>query len=95
MEDCEKISRREEWAYGREEEGGRFSLSRRSNKAGTYLLCSVRDVDRKRFNLVVPKGRGLTSGWRLLAEKLRYLGVVAREGSKEGDFVGEASVGSL
>ena len=55
----------------------------------------MRDADRKRFSLVVPKGRGLTSGWRLLAEKLRFLGVVAREGSKEEDFVGEASVGSL
>ena len=41
------------------------------------------------------EGKGLTSGWWLLAEKLHFLGVVAKEGSKEGDFVGEASVGSL
>ena len=95
MEDCDKISRREEWASGWEEEGRRFSPSQCSNKARTYLLCSVRDAGGKRLSLVVPEGRGLTSWWRLLVEKLRYLGVVAREGSKEGDFVREALVGSL
>ena len=36
----------------------RFSLSRCSNKARTYLLCSVRDADGKRFSLVVREGRG-------------------------------------
>ena len=50
VEDCDKISKREECASGSEEEGRRFNLSRRSNKAGTYLLCSVRDVDEKRFS---------------------------------------------
>ena len=53
----------------------------------------MRDPDGKRFNLVVPEGRGLSSGWRMLAEKLRHLGMVAREGSKDGGFVGEALLG--
>ena len=88
--DCDKISRREDWASGWEEEGRRFNQSRRSNKAGTYLLCSVRDAGGKRFSLVVPEGMGATSGWQLLAEKLRHLRVVAREGSKARGFVGEA-----
>ena len=57
VEDYDKISRREDWAFGLEEEG-RFSLSRCSNKARTYLLCSVRDADGKRFSLVVLEGRG-------------------------------------
>ena len=55
----------------------------------------MRDAGGKRFNIVVPKGRGLTSGWRLLAEKLRHLGVVVREGSKARGFVGETSAGFL
>ena len=37
----------------------------------------------------------MTSGWRLLIEKFRHLGLVAREGSKGGGFVGEASIGPL
>ena len=96
MEDCDKFSRRENWASRWEEEGRRFILSRRSNQeAGTYLLCSVRDTSRKRFSIVVPKGRGLTSAWWLLAEKLQHLGVVVIEGPKARGFVGEASTGLL
>ena len=37
------------------EEGGRkYRLECRSNVAGRYLLCSVRDVEAKRFCLVFP-----------------------------------------
>ena len=49
----------------------------------------------KRFSIVVPEGRGLTNGWLLLAKKLRNLGIVVRDGSKVGGFVGEVSVGPL
>ena len=95
LEYCDKISRRENSASGWEEEGRRFILSQRSNNARTYLLCSVRDTSGKRFSIVVPEGRGLTNGWLLLAKKLRHLGIVVRDGSKVGDFVGEVSVGPL
>ncbi|RVX18713.1 putative ribonuclease H protein [Vitis vinifera] len=58
------------------EEGGRkYRLECRSNKAGRYLLCSVRDLEAKRFCLVFPEGKGLVRGWFLLAQKLRALGI--------------------
>ena len=57
-------------------EGGRkFRLECRSNEADTLLLCSVRDVEAKKYCLVFPEGKGLVGGWFLLAKKLRALGV--------------------
>ncbi|RVX21574.1 hypothetical protein CK203_002339 [Vitis vinifera] len=58
-----------------EEEGRKFRLELRANGAGRYILCSVRDLEAKRFSLVFPEGRGLIGGWVLLAEKLRSLGI--------------------
>ena len=58
------------------EEGRRkYRLECRSNEAGRYLLCLVRDLEAKRFCLVFPEGKGLVGGWFLLAQKLRALGV--------------------
>ncbi|RVW59638.1 hypothetical protein CK203_103273 [Vitis vinifera] len=57
-------------------EGGRkFRLECRSNEADTLLLCSVRDVEAKKYCLVFPEGKGLVGGWFLLAKKLRALEV--------------------
>ena len=62
------------------DEGARkFSLECRSNVAGRFLLCSVRDVERKKFCLVFPEGNGLVGGWFLLAKNLRALGVSSTE----------------
>ena len=58
-----------------EEEGRKFRLECRSNEAGMFLLCSVRDLEAKRFCLIFPKGKGLVGGWFLLAHKLWALGV--------------------
>lgn len=58
------------------EEGGRkYRLECRSNAAGRYLLCSVRDLEAKRFCLVFPEGKSLVGGWFMLAQKLRALGI--------------------
>ena len=58
------------------EEGGRkYRLECRSNVAGRYLLCSVRDLEAKRFCLVFSEGKGLVGGWFILAQKLRALGI--------------------
>ncbi|RVW68792.1 hypothetical protein CK203_060972 [Vitis vinifera] len=45
------------------EEGRKFKLERRENGAGRYILCSVVDVETKRFCLVFPEGKGLLGGW--------------------------------
>ncbi|WKA10977.1 hypothetical protein VitviT2T_028516 [Vitis vinifera] len=58
------------------EEGGRkYRLECRSNEVGRYLLCSVRNLEAKRFCLVFPEGKGLVGGWLVLAQKLRALGI--------------------
>ena len=76
-----------------EEEGRRFRLERRANEAGKFIICSVRDLEAKRFSLVFSEGRGILGGWVLLADKLRYLGVALHSkdnvglgivGAKEG-----------
>ena len=41
-----------------DEETRKFRLERRSNVAGIFLLCSVRDVEGKKFCLVFPEGNG-------------------------------------
>ncbi|WJZ85422.1 hypothetical protein VitviT2T_004961 [Vitis vinifera] len=62
------------------DEGARkFRLECRSNVAGRFLLCSVRDVERKKYCLVFPEGNGLVGGWFLLAKNLRALGVSSTE----------------
>ena len=63
-------------------EGDRdYSLEIRSNRAGRFLFCVVRDVKNKRFTLAFPEGRGLVGGWKLLASKLRSLGVSPLQGN--------------
>ena len=62
-----------------EEDGRKFKVEIRENEAGRYILCSIIDVESKRFCLVVPEGKGLLGGWVLFAKKLRDLGVVMQE----------------
>ena len=75
IEDCDMISCKQEWFANWEEEGRSYKLERRSNKAGNFLYCSVRDAGWKRFNICIPEGKGLMRGWKIMAEKLRSLGV--------------------
>ena len=83
-----------------DEEGRKFKLECRSNVAKRFLLCSVRDVEGKKFCLVFPEGNGLVGGWFLLAKKLRALGVsfpVVRNSFQCDSSVGkvESSVNAL
>ncbi|RVX23248.1 hypothetical protein CK203_000494 [Vitis vinifera] len=58
-------------------------MERRSNEAGRFLLCSVRDLEAKRFCLIFPERKGLSGGWNILAEKLREVGVAPFGGLKD------------
>ncbi|KAJ9705507.1 hypothetical protein PVL29_003512 [Vitis rotundifolia] len=58
-------------------------MERRSNEAGRFILCSVRDLEAKRFCLIFAEGKGLFGGWNILAEKLREAGVVPVGGLKD------------
>ena len=65
-----------------EENGRKLCLESRANGAGHYLLCSMLDLEAKRFCIVILKGRGLVKGGDLLAKKLRYVGVTSTNEKK-------------
>ncbi|RVX21489.1 hypothetical protein CK203_002068 [Vitis vinifera] len=52
-------------------------LERRLNEAGRFLLCSVCDIESKRYCVIFPEGRGLLGGWNILVEKLHDFEVVS------------------
>ena len=72
------------------EEMRKFILELRANEAGRYIICSVRDMEAKRFSLVFPEGRGLIGGWVLLAEKLCSLGIHLLAENKGGCRLGRS-----
>ena len=41
----------------------------------------MRDAKKKIFTLAFPEGRGLVGGWKLLASKLRSLGISPLQGN--------------
>ena len=83
VESCCRDRDDRSWSLVWEEEGRKYRIERRSNEAGRFLLCSVRDLEAKRFCLIFPEGKGLSGGWNILAEKLREVGVVPFGGLKD------------
>ena len=67
----ERVLFRKFWSEGDRD----YSLELCSNIAGRFLFCVVRVAENKRFSLAFPEGRGLVGGWKILASKLRSLGV--------------------
>ena len=83
VEACCRGSDDRSWSLVWEERGRKYRLECRSNKAGRFFLCSVHDLETKRFCLIFPKGKGLIGGWNILAKKLREIGVVPSGGLKD------------
>ena len=83
VESCCRDRDERSWSLVWEEEGRKYRMERRSNEAGRFLLCSVRDLEAKRFCLIFPEGKGLSGGWNILAEKLREVGVAPFGGLKD------------
>ena len=71
------------WSLVWEEGGRKYRLERRSNEAGRFLLCSVHDLEAKRFCLIFLERKGFIGSWNILAEKLRETGVVPSGGLKD------------
>ena len=57
IEECERVYRNGGWSIAWEEEDIKYNMERRSNRAGSFLLCSVRYIGRKSFNIGIPEGR--------------------------------------
>ena len=47
IEDCDKISRKQDWSTKWEEDGRWYKLERRPNSAGSFIPCLVRDTGSK------------------------------------------------
>ncbi|RVW96961.1 hypothetical protein CK203_032292 [Vitis vinifera] len=83
VESCCRDRDDSNWSLAWEEEGRKYRLERRTNEAGRFILCSVRDLEAKRFCLIFPEGKRLSGGWNTLAEKLREVGVAPFRGVKD------------
>ena len=67
------------WVREWKENGREYSLSRDYNRGGCFLRLGVADLERKRFSVFIPKGRGAKGRWASMVETLRRLG--CEEGS--------------
>lgn len=75
------------WVREWKENGREYSLSRDYNRGGCFLRLGVADLERKRFSVFIPKGRGAKGGWVSMVETLRRLG--CEEGSPKKQKVDE------
>lgn len=66
------------WVREWKENGREHSLTRDFNRGGCFLRLGVADLERKRFSVFIPKGRGTKGGWVSMVELLRRLGCVER-----------------
>ena len=78
---CREVDNRS-WIIGWMDGNRKYRLECRLNKAERFILCSVRDIEAKKYSIIFPKGKGQSSGWNSLAERLRGLGVAPTGGLK-------------
>ena len=57
VESCCRDRDDSNWSLAWEEEGRKYRLERRTNEAGRFILCSVHDLEVKRFCLIFPEGK--------------------------------------
>ena len=55
IEECERVYKNGKWSISWEEEGRKYRMERRSNKVGSFLLCSVRILAGKVSALLLQK----------------------------------------
>ena len=72
---CIKDTRTGKWVRNWRERGKIFSLSRDENKGGSFIRLGVEDLEKKRFNIFIPKGKGGKGGWIAMLETLKALDV--------------------
>ena len=75
LEDCCRATKVSVWENVWEEDGRRYKMEKGSNQSGVFIRCSVRDYGGKNYILMFPEGNGIVGGWKILAEKMRQLGV--------------------
>ncbi|RVW48648.1 hypothetical protein CK203_102160 [Vitis vinifera] len=73
------------WVRDWRERGRIYSLLRDENKGGCFIHLGVEDLEKKRFNIFIPKGRGGKGGWVAMVETLRALGVATERKESQKD----------
>lgn len=62
IEECCREEKEGRFVKVWKDEGRKFRLDRCINGAGRFILCSVLNLEAKRFCLVFPEGKGLLGG---------------------------------
>ncbi|RVW53865.1 hypothetical protein CK203_099673 [Vitis vinifera] len=70
---CIEDTRTGRWVRNWRERGRSFSLLRDENKGGSFIRLGVEDLEKKRFNIFIPKGNEGKGGWIVMLEILKAL----------------------
>ena len=72
---CMRDGKEGRWEKGWKEKGRNYSLMREVNRAGSFIRLGVTDMEKRRFGICIPKGRGEKGGWASRVESLRNVGL--------------------
>ena len=72
---CIRDGKEGRWEKGWKEKGRTYSLVREVNRAGCFIRLRVTDMEKRRFGICIPKGRGEKGGWASTVESLRNVGL--------------------
>ena len=71
---CMRDGKEGSWEKGWKEKGRIYSLVREANRAGSFIRLGVTDLEKRRFGICIPKGKGEKGGWVSMVESLRRVG---------------------
>ena len=71
---CIRDGKEGRWERGWKEKERSYSLVREANRAGCFLRLGVTDMEKRRYSICIPKGRGKKGGWASMVESLRNVG---------------------
>ena len=71
---CAKEGKDGRWEKGWNEKGRSYSLVRETNRAGSFIRLGVTDMEKRRFGICIPKGKGEKGGWASMVESLLWVG---------------------
>ena len=72
---CMRDEKEGRWEKGWKEKGRNYSLVREVNRAGSFIRLGVTDMEKRRFGICIPKGKGEKGGWASMVESLRKVGL--------------------
>ena len=82
---CIKDTRIGKWVRNWRERGRIYSMLCDKNKGECFIRLGVEDLEKKRFNIFIPKGRGGKGGQVAMVETLRALGVATERKESQED----------